>query len=75
MQRIDARDVLEKRILLTFIEENFRFQNFAPDEEGREELAKKTTSDLHKILKRRVLEKQVNESYLDELVDDLKSTT
>jgi hypothetical protein len=62
-------------MLFTLIEENFKFQNFIPDEEGREELAKKTTADLHKILKRRALEKHANDSHLDELVDDLKGTT
>lgn len=38
-------------------------------------LKKKSTADLHKIVKKRVLEKNACDSRLDELVDDLKGIT
>ena len=38
-------------------------------------LKKKSSADLHKIVKKRILEKGGCQSQLDELVDDLKGTT
>lgn len=61
--------------MLTLIEENFQLGNCHPEDEMVTRLAKKSTADMHKAVKKRMLEKSALESQLDELVDDLRSTS
>lgn len=50
----DNRDAAEKRIVLTLIAENFKLNGVFGDEDG-DRLGKKSTADLHKIIKKRIL--------------------
>jgi hypothetical protein len=60
----DNRDAAEKRTVLTVIAESFKLNGVLGEEDG-DRLGRKSTADLNKIIKKRVLEKQALESQLD----------
>lgn len=74
-QRYGEPEGSQRREIRSLIEQTFKFQGCLEDEEAMAELGKKSNAELHKKVKKRIVEWSANNSQLDELVDDLKSTT